>query len=119
IAAAYWCQRQTKKHSELRVWWFYLLIGLVYSIGIGSALFHSIATYWAQAADVIPIAIFLLAYIGLYGRYLARFTPAQVVGLYILFAALTGVLALSVSREAANGSNMYFGTFAMLWLFAW
>ena len=39
------------------------LAALLFAIGIGSALFHSFATIWASAADVIPIAVFILAYV--------------------------------------------------------
>ncbi|MGH1417766.1 MAG: ceramidase domain-containing protein [Hyphomicrobiaceae bacterium] len=35
---------------------------LVAIIGIGSFLFHTLATRWASMADVIPIGIFMLAY---------------------------------------------------------
>lgn len=38
------------------------LIGLLAVIGVGSFLFHTFATQWAMLADVIPIAIFMLAY---------------------------------------------------------
>jgi hypothetical protein len=40
-----------------------LLIALLAAIGIGSALFHTLATRWAALADVIPIALFILAYL--------------------------------------------------------
>ena len=37
------------------VWW---LIALIVAIGGGSMLFHSLATPWAMAADVLPILLF-------------------------------------------------------------
>jgi len=40
------------------------LILLVFIIGIGSFLFHTFATRWAAMADVIPIGIFMLSYLG-------------------------------------------------------
>lgn len=39
------------------------LIALVFAIGIGSFLFHTVATRWARLADVIPIVVFMLAYL--------------------------------------------------------
>ncbi|WP_170937031.1 MULTISPECIES: ceramidase domain-containing protein [Rhodomicrobium] len=42
----------------------YFLVLTVFVIGIGSFLFHTYATPWASAADVIPIGIFMLAYLG-------------------------------------------------------
>lgn len=41
-----------------------LLVMLVAVIGIGSFLFHTLATRWAMYADVIPIGLFMLAYWG-------------------------------------------------------
>lgn len=49
------------------------LIAVMAAIGIGSFLFHTLATGWAQLADVIPILIFQIGFIYLYGR--------QVIGL--------------------------------------
>ncbi len=38
-------------------------------IGIGSFLFHTFATLWSAAADVIPILVFILSYLFLAVRY--------------------------------------------------
>lgn len=40
-----------------------LLVVLVFVIGVGSFLFHTYATRWASYADVMPIGIFMLAYV--------------------------------------------------------
>ncbi|MGR3540607.1 MAG: ceramidase domain-containing protein [Hasllibacter sp.] len=40
-----------------------VLIGLLAAIGLGSFLFHTFATGWAGLADVLPIALFVLAYL--------------------------------------------------------
>jgi hypothetical protein len=42
----------------------YLLVFNLFVIGIGSFLFHTLATPWAATADVAPIGIFMLAYFG-------------------------------------------------------
>jgi hypothetical protein len=42
-----------------------LLLALLTGIGIGSFLFHTIATRWAALADVLPIMLFILAYLAL------------------------------------------------------
>ncbi|SDH25260.1 ceramidase domain-containing protein [Roseospirillum parvum] len=39
------------------------LIGLVALVGVGSFLFHTVATRWAGLADVIPIGLFILLYL--------------------------------------------------------
>lgn len=48
-----------ERRRNLAAWFF---TGLVFAIGIGSGLFHTLATRWAMLADVVPIAIFILAY---------------------------------------------------------
>jgi hypothetical protein len=42
-----------------------LLLVLLTAIGIGSFLFHTVATRWAALADVLPIMLFILAYLAL------------------------------------------------------
>lgn len=39
------------------------LIALLFAIGIGSGLFHTVATRWAALADVLPIGLFILVYV--------------------------------------------------------
>lgn len=56
-----------------------LLIALVAAIGVGSFLFHTIATRWAGLADVIPIQLFILAYLALaMRRFFGRGWPAAI-----------------------------------------
>lgn len=119
VGSALWFHLQTKKYSELQRPAWRTLVALVYAIGFGSAVFHSVATTWAQAADVIPIGIFLLAYIDFYGRVLSGFPLRKQIGLFSLFAVLTASLALMASAEATNGSHIYFGTYGMLFWFTW
>ncbi|SMX28994.1 hypothetical protein TRP8649_03122 [Pelagimonas phthalicica] len=55
--------------SGLALGW--ILTGILAAIGVGSFLFHTYATRWASAADVIPILFFILTYIFLANwRYL-------------------------------------------------
>ncbi len=41
----------------------WMLVLLVFVIGIGSFLFHTYATAWSATADVAPIGVFMLAYL--------------------------------------------------------
>ena len=43
--------------------WLGLLVALVAVIGLGSFLFHTVATRWAKLADVAPITLFMIAYL--------------------------------------------------------
>ena len=45
-----------------------LLIGITAVIGIGSFLFHTLATRWAAIADVVPILLFIVVYLALVCR---------------------------------------------------
>ncbi|MCF6443956.1 ceramidase domain-containing protein [Nereida sp. MMG025] len=60
IIAAYVVQRRYARHGLPFVW---PLIILLYAIGIGSFLFHTLATRWAAIADTTPIAFFILTYL--------------------------------------------------------
>lgn len=46
--------------ERLALW---ALIALTAAIGVGSFLFHTFATRWALLADVVPITLFMLAYL--------------------------------------------------------
>ncbi|HKJ62846.1 MAG TPA: hypothetical protein VKA94_12780 [Hyphomicrobiales bacterium] len=64
----------------------YLLILNVFIIGVGSFIFHTYATRWASAADVIPIGVFMLVYLG-YALYVFARVPLLVVIPAIAFFA--------------------------------
>ena len=78
------------------------LILLVAAIGVGSFLFHTLATRWAAAADVLPIALFVLAYTGLaYRRFVGASVP---VALAVGVAVTVGTMAMP---PLFNGSLAY------------
>ena len=89
-----------------------VLIALATAVGLGSAAFHTFATPWAQAADVIPILAFQVAFLWLYLREsISLSTPTA--------TALTAVyLIVSLSTRALppllNGSITYVPTLAVL-----
>lgn len=47
------------------------------SIGIGSFLFHTFATRWAELADVIPILIFQVLYLWFYSKNIMQLSPLK------------------------------------------
>ena len=67
-----------------------VLILVVVIIGIGSFLFHTFATRWAVLADVLPITLFMLAYL-VYAcrKYLAWNWLASIIALVLFAIALT------------------------------
>lgn len=61
-------------------------------IGLGSGLFHTLATGWAGVADVVPILVFILGYIYAANRYywrLGRGLSVLGTALFLPYAALT------------------------------
>ena len=69
------------------------LITLIAAIGIGSFLFHTFATTWAMAGDLVPILAFQIAFLWIYG--------ARVIGWNILVGLLS--VALLVAGFAVGG----------------
>jgi hypothetical protein len=94
-----------------------LLVALVAAIGVGSALFHTLANGWALLADLLPILLFQLVFLALYLR--------RNVG------AGGGATALSVGAflvagqfcrrfpQLLNGSLAYLPALALLLLLGW
>jgi hypothetical protein len=62
--AAWLVLRQARAEGRLD-WPLKVLIGLVFAIGTGSLLWHTFAQRWAGVADVIPILLFIVTYVGL------------------------------------------------------
>jgi hypothetical protein len=75
-------------------WAPWALIVLIFLIGIGSALFHTMATRSTALADVIPIALFILL-----ATYLALRRLAGV-NIWIGLAGMLGVLGLAAAISA-------------------
>lgn len=92
------------------------LVLLVGVIGIGSFLFHTFATRWAAVADVAPIGIFMIVYLG-YALYRLAglgwiFTLA---GLGVFLASMAWADgAICDGRPCLNGSMAYLPALAAL-----
>ncbi|MBY4676947.1 ceramidase domain-containing protein [Marinobacterium arenosum] len=76
-----------------------MLIGLMLLIGIGSTLFHILASGWAKLADELPILLFQLVYLWLYCR--------ELIGLQRAVSALLllGYLGVSLAAAQLTGLN--------------
>ena len=64
IVAAIWAWRRGEGVVPVRV-----LAAILFAIGVGSGLFHTLATRWAGVADVVPILIYILTYIYLANKH--------------------------------------------------
>jgi hypothetical protein len=80
-----------RRHARTGDWPALALILVTAAVGIGSGLFHTVATRWAGLADVIPIGVFILGYLVL---ALRRFLKLGAVGTGL---GLAGYVAASVA----------------------
>ena len=69
----------------------FLLVGLVFLIGFGSLAFHLYADKATALADVIPIALFMLVYLGFALNRFLGVPPGWTVLLAVGFVVLVGV----------------------------
>lgn len=69
----------------------FLLIGLAFLIGFGSLAFHLFADEGTALADVVPIALFMLVYLGFALNRFLGVPPGWTILLVIGFAALFAV----------------------------
>lgn len=78
---------------------------LTVAIGIGSFLFHTLATRWAMAVDVIPILLFKLAFLWVYGRDVLHWRLRTVagIGIGLFVVSLFGLQYMHL----LNGSLLY------------
>ncbi len=87
-----------------------LLLALLTAIGIGSFLFHTIATRWAALADVLPIMLFILAYLALTMRRGFRLSWWWAGGITLAFLPASFAVSSLVGRLAGGalgGSGGY------------
>ncbi len=84
------------------------LILVTIAIGAGSFLFHTFATAWAAQADVIPISIFMLVYLGYaLRRFLALPWLAVAIGLGLFVWALQEIGNIQCSGPLAMTETPY------------
>lgn len=96
--------------TRIVVWMMILLVGL---IGVGSSLFHLLATRWAQLADVVPIAVFMLLYLAFALRDLLGLHPGVVaLGLSAFVLALALAISACPPAEGALSAACLNGTAA-------
>ena len=125
ILAAWSAWRLSSRSSALSpdIW---VLLATTVAIGIGSFVFHTVATNWARVFDVLPILVFQLLFLWFYVRrivgltrltaglllagflaaaFLGRQFPAVLNGSLIYAPSLLAILALGLyhARTAAIG----------------
>lgn len=101
-AACAWRLARRSSSLSFEVW---VLIASAAAIGIGSFVFHTLATSWARLLDVLPILIFQVLFLSFYlTRFVGLKRPATVL-------VLAGFLAAAILGrqfpEVLNGSLIY------------
>ncbi len=90
---------ENANHHTL-VW---LLIVLTFAVGIGSFLFHTFATRWARLADVVPISLFMGAYLYFALRVFLGWSLTRTIVAVLGFAAV-GLAASTIACPASMRS---------------
>jgi hypothetical protein len=82
-----------------------VVTAMIASIGVGSFLFHTMATPLTRWLDVLPILVFQLMYIGLYARRVIALHWAVILSMLVIF--LAAALYGRQFPEILNGSLIY------------
>lgn len=84
-----------------------LLAPLMALIGIGSFAFHTLATRWSQALDVVPITLFVLFSLGCVLRWFYGLAWRRCVLAVAGFGAFTAVVGVPAGELIPNRSGLY------------
>lgn len=105
LIAALWAARAARKRGSEPVIW--LLIALVFVIGLGSLAFHTYANRWSALADVLPITLFIYGYLAFaLRRFLAFAWWRVMLGIGALFVVTIATERL-MPPGFMNGSGAY------------
>jgi len=117
IIAAYLLFKTYKKSQKKDIEALILLI-LVGVVGIGSLLFHTLATRWAMLADVIPITAFIFFYLWVCIRRLLGVSNALSALILIGFYFISTQAEKIPTEYSFNGSIAYFPSLAAIIIIA-
>jgi hypothetical protein len=114
--AAWWMARlHDRRHGAL----MRTMPWLIALVGIGSFVFHTLATRWAEWADVVPILLFILVYVWLFLTHFFAW-PAAAKAKAVAVTLLVGsTLAIEVLVPSSFlwGGALYLPTVATLLAF--
>lgn len=95
----------------------WVLVVAMASIGLGSFVFHTVATVWSAPLDVVPIVLFVHFYVACYLHWFWQWRWSRAWWGVALFLGFTVVLSALVGR-VANGSGSYLPPLLGLIVFA-
>lgn len=95
------------------------LIGVVALVGLGSFIFHTIATRGAALFDIIPIAVFICGYLLLALRRFLTLRVLPALAVFAGFAIASNATSWVVPADALNGSVSYAPALTALAVIGW
>src|SRR5687768_11277460 len=95
--------REVYRSSVSRSGPLWSLVVLLFLVGLGSGLFHSLATRWAKVCDVGFIGLFVVWFLWCWTRDILHLSRKQRLQFMALFAAISGILQLVFMRLPVNG----------------
>jgi hypothetical protein len=98
------------------VWDIWLLTLLLSAIGLGSFLWHTLATPWAEMIDVVPIGLFSTLFIFSFLIRILHFSLPGILFWIILFHGLNLALLISLPNNLMNGSIFYLPILIGIWM---
>ncbi len=116
IITAIALMRYCKRNSDIKgyaIYDIYVMIGLIFSIGIGSSLFHMYPTPLTETIDMVPIVLFINVF---FLSTMLRVVKCTVFETCICYLAFGGVTHILVSQfpNAFNDSIAYLSTMGSL-----
>jgi hypothetical protein len=99
-------------------WDLFALATLLVLVGVGSALWHITAEPWAQALDLLPIFLFMFAYLGVFLRRVFEAGRGQTVAWLGLFLGANVAGQRALPQDLLNGSLVYAPASAALLILA-
>jgi hypothetical protein len=97
-------------------WDVWLLAAITAAVGVGSFLWHSLATPWSEWADVIPIGLFISVFLLSFLLRKMHLSWLLTLGLFLLYQAVNYAVQLTLPADWLNGSVFYLPTLAALLL---
>jgi hypothetical protein len=97
-----------------RYWDVLVLAVLAALVGVGSFLWHTLATPWTEWADVIPIGLFINGFLLSFLWRVARWRWPAVVFAVAIFQGLTYAVQAGLPADFLNGSVFYLPTWVAL-----
>lgn len=90
------------------------LIVTIAIVGLGSALFHTVATRWAEWGDVLPILLFMLLYLWLLMTLFSGLPIATKATVVLLYFFATAYLEAAVPGRFLWGGALYIPTVVIM-----